>query len=146
MVRAVMVDRDIDISTNTSFRYITDSNFGVSIQFRHTHTLIRNWNSLCIYRYRYCENRKTFWLGPTARICDGVGPSDGLFPRQDVKKNQLNWFPWWIKRVIAFVILSLLYIMFLIVLRYIGSLMKWLLIKAHPSYLAVFGMLNMEFN
>ena len=30
----------------------------------------------------------TFWLGPTVHIGDGVGPSDGLFPLQDVNKNE----------------------------------------------------------
>ena len=28
------------------------------------------------------------WLGPTVLICDGVDPSDGLFPLQDVKENE----------------------------------------------------------
>jgi len=52
IVRAVSVDRDIDVSTIQSFWYITNSKFGSIDTIRPTGTLIRNWNRLWIYQLR----------------------------------------------------------------------------------------------
>jgi len=58
------------------------------------HTLCSETEIACAFIfYRHCENHRPtvltgkFSLGPTVRICDDVGPSDGLCSRQNVKKR-----------------------------------------------------------